>query len=1050
MAEGEANPKVENDTGRNDTGRGRPLWRGGLVAGVALLALGIGLGWSERRAIADTMIAAQLQSLHLPARYRVVELGPTQAVLADVVVGDAAHPDFTARRVEIRAGLRGLMPGIAAVLVDHPRLYGHWQGARISFGALDRLWQGPSSGALRLPDMDLALVDARVRVAGPQGAVGLAMTGQGGLRDGFVAQLGLAAPGLRAGNCHGRAGFGGMVRIQGEVPRLDGALHLADLACAGAGVASSLVQVHARAAPTLDAAEADLALRTGAVSYAAARAGGLDGTVRLGWRDGVANAVWALGLNHVAAPGVVAARLGLEGRMRAPAGLARIDGEGAVSGQGIAPDGASYRALHAAAEAAGGTLGAPLVERIATALRRETPESVLDGRFTFHGGRGGFSAVVPDLRLRGGSKLPLLDAQRLTLVAAPGAGMKLSGSVRSAGAGLPRIEAAIADGGQALRLAMADYRVGNARVAVPRLVLRRAGRGLRWQGGAVLSGALAPGVVASDLALPLDGALAAGGRLALWPSCAPLRFGRITAGNLMLDTGGTSLCPTGGAVLASGPGGMRLGARVSSLALAGRVGDSPLRLGAGAVEVAQAGASPAQITASGVMVKLGEAAHLRLDRLSAVLGAAPGGSFAGMAGGLAPVPLDVSQASGQWHYAGGALVLSDLAMRVEDREKLARFGPLVARGAGLSLAGGKVNVQAVLREPVSDRAIVSLAIAHDLAGARGHADLGVDGLTFDAGLQPDRLTPLALGSVADAKGRFDATGRIEWAGGKVTSHGRITTQGFDFAGAVGPVKGVAGSIEFTDLLGMVTAPHQTLRIASINPGIEATDGLIHFAMEPGFVFSLEDARWPFLDGHMEMLPTRMQLGGAATRRFEVRLTGVNAAQLITHMEISNLAVSGLFDGRVPLVFDQNGGRVAGGELTSRAPGGSVSYVGELTYRDLSPMANYAFRALRSLKFTEMRIGLDGDLAGEVVTRVAMKGLSQGKGASKNFLTRQIAKIPIQFNVSIRAPFYQLIGSMRSLYDTQYIGDPRERGLALTGAAKAQPSTIQTSASEHRP
>jgi hypothetical protein len=206
-----------------------------------------------------------------------------------------------------------------------------------------------------------------------------------------------------------------------------------------------------------------------------------------------------------------------------------------------------------------------------------------------------------------------------------------------------------------------------------------------------------------------------------------------------------------------------------------------------------------------------------------------------------------------------------------------------------------------------------------------------------------------------------------------------------------------------------------------------------------------------------MLPTKLQLGGAAVRRFELRLSGINAAKLITHMEVSNLAATGQFDGRIPLVFDQNGGRVVNGELVSRPGGGSVSYVGELTYRDLTPMANLAFRTLRDVSFKDMRIWLDGDLAGEVVTRVSMSGLRQGKGASRNFLTRQIAKLPLQFNVNIRAPFYQLIGSLRSLYDSSYIGDPREKGLSLPSFPaqpdKSQPTktaTIQPSVSEHRP
>jgi hypothetical protein len=115
-------------------------------------------------------------------------------------------------------------------------------------------------------------------------------------------------------------------------------------------------------------------------------------------------------------------------------------------------------------------------------------------------------------------------------------------------------------------------------------------------------------------------------------------------------------------------------------------------------------------------------------------------------------------------------------------------------------------------------------------------------------------------------------------------------------------------------------------------------------------------------------------------------------------------------------------------LASRPPGGNVSYVGELTYEDLSSIANFAFDALRSLDYREMTIGLNGELDGEMVTRVSFSGVGQGEGASSNFLTRRIAKLPIRFNVNLRAPFFQLITSARSLYDPTYIRDPRTLGL----------------------
>jgi hypothetical protein len=106
----------------------------------------------------------------------------------------------------------------------------------------------------------------------------------------------------------------------------------------------------------------------------------------------------------------------------------------------------------------------------------------------------------------------------------------------------------------------------------------------------------------------------------------------------------------------------------------------------------------------------------------------------------------------------------------------------------------------------------------------------------------------------------------------------------------------------------------------------------------------------------------------------------------------------------------------------------VSYVGALTYKDLSAMANYAFRALRSLDYRSMTIAMRGDIAGDFVTQVQFAGVSQGKGASRNFLTRQVANLPIQFNLNVRAPFYSLLGTYKSMYDPSVVKDPRTIGL----------------------
>ena len=343
--------------------------------------------------------------------------------------------------------------------------------------------------------------------------------------------------------------------------------------------------------------------------------------------------------------------------------------------------------------------------------------------------------------------------------------------------------------------------------------------------------------------------------------------------------------------------------------------------------------------------------------------------------------------------------------------------------------------------------MVEATIAHDLNTAAGHADLDVAGLVFDDKLQPDTLTDLALGMVANAKGTVTGKGRIDWDAKGVTSNGKFSTDGLDFAASFGPVQGVSGTVTFTDLLGLVTAPNQRLHIATFNPGIAVDAGDLVFAMRPNYQLAVEGGSWPFLGGTLSLEPTVMNMNATEARRFTLKIDGMDAALFVQHMDLANFSATGIFDGRLPLVFDQDGGRIENGNLHSRPPGGNLSYVGDLTYKDLSTMANYAFQSLKDLNFKTMDITLGGPLTGEIVTKVKFDGISQGEHASKNFITRRLAKLPIRFNINITAPFYRLITSFRAIYDPAYIKDPRDLGLVDANghaidhpAAPASPAT----------
>jgi translocation and assembly module TamB len=194
--------------------------------------------------------------------------------------------------------------------------------------------------------------------------------------------------------------------------------------------------------------------------------------------------------------------------------------------------------------------------------------------------------------------------------------------------------------------------------------------------------------------------------------------------------------------------------------------------------------------------------------------------------------------------------------------------------------------------------------------------------------------------------------------------------------------------------------------------------MVQFEVKDGTLLALEDARFPFMGGTLTMRPLVMDFSKPEERRYVFDVAGLDAATFVAQMELSNLSATGVFDGTVPIVFDANGnGRIEGGLLTARVGGGNVAYLGELSYENLGAMGNYAFSALRSLDYRQMSVTLDGDLAGEIITSFQFDGIRQGEGTSKNFVTRRLAKLPIQFRINVRSQsFSQLAMIARGLSD----------------------------------
>ncbi|WP_271078140.1 intermembrane phospholipid transport protein YdbH family protein [Aurantiacibacter sp. MUD61] len=1025
------------EDGSRTTGRKRHVLSIAIRIFAISIVVMIAIAWFQRETIADNFIADALAENDTPATYQIERISPQQQVLTDIVIGDPDRPDLTIERLVLDITPRWGFPEVTRVTVVRPRAYGSYREGELSFGALDPyVFSEEEDGGAVFPDLELFIEDGRALLDSDFGRIGLSLDGGGHLRGGFNAELAAVGEEIALGGCSVDAPtLYGTASVDAERPHFVGPLRFDALECRENDLAlqDGAVQLDVFAHRNFVDFEGDFDARFAGVDYTDVAAGAIGGEGRFSWRDGRLNALYDVSLADVASGAGGARQLTVEGRVRAVDQFARVDVEGDVSGEGLVLGRDLDGALANARAASEGTLAAPLIAQIRSALLRELPGSELVAAFEVRKLGQRTSVIVPEARLRGGSGATLLALSRVQLGMGDSAIPSFSGNLQTSGLGLPLISGRMEQGqGGALelRLAMREYAAGDSRVAIPRLAVLqdRAGR-IAFQGEVVASGAL-PGGTARGLRLPVDGTVDQSGAIALWNGCRDIAFDGLAISNLTLSNQSLTLCPPRGrSILRYGDEELRVAAGVSSLDLRGELAETPIRLRSGAVGMAYPGA----LAASDLDILLGppdNGQRFTISDLRADLsGDSIGGEFAGADVFLAPVPLDILGANGSWSYTDDGLQLTDARFMVEDREETDRFEPLLADGAELTLFDNRITATSNLRHPESMVMVSRVRLAHDLTDSSGSADLSLAGLTFSENFQPTDLSQLALGVVANVRGTIFPSARINWNESGVTSTGEFSSRDLDFAAPFGPVEGASGRVVFTDLLGMTTAPDQRIQLASINPGIEIYDGEMGFQLIDGERLLITGGQWPFMGGTLSMRPTEMNIGVEEFRTYTMDIEGLQAARFIERMELSNLAATGTFDGTIPIVFDPDGnGQLVSGELVARPPGGNLSYIGELTYEDMGFFANYAFQTLRDLQYDSMEIDMNGPLTGELVTQVRFEGIRQGPTAERNFVSRAIADLPIELRINIRAPFYQLMTSVRSLYDPAAVRDPRDLGL----------------------
>ena len=300
------------------------------------------------------------------------------------------------------------------------------------------------------------------------------------------------------------------------------------------------------------------------------------------------------------------------------------------------------------------------------------------------------------------------------------------------------------------------------------------------------------------------------------------------------------------------------------------------------------------------------------------------GAMRGLDASAPFLALEFRDAEGGFTATGGpagiGLEARVAAATVEDATTPLRFHPLTATGSARLANENWTGAFDLAR---TGSGLGRLTLAHD-------GRIGAGGLTIDApsivfaegGLQPADLSPMAGFAGSPATGSAAFSGRIDWrAEEEGTSSGRLVIPGLDFTSPAGPVKGLRGTVDFTNLAPLTAAPGQRLTADLLESLVPLTDIELTFGLDKAAV-TVEGGDLAVAGGRVRVEPFAVPLDPNQPISGVIVLENVQLGQVIAGSGFGEkVNLDAVVSGRLPFTSDrEHGVRIAGGSLAAVQPG----------------------------------------------------------------------------------------------------------------------------------
>ena len=793
---GLAEPVIVRDK-RGHWHRAWKVTQWGLLVLLGLALVSAVVLWTQRKPIANNYLAKELAKRGVQATYHLDKVGLRTQQVSNLVLGDPAHPDLTAKfaQVQLQIAIDGSFR-VYRVVARGVHLNGRLIGNRVSWGQIDKLLPPPSGKPFALPNLAVDIADTSVHLATPYGVVGIGVAGTGNLSGGFKGRLAASAPSLHPGRCslEGlRANVAASVTARN--PHLTGPVSATAFNCP----ASHLALASPRMEIDSDFSEAFGSFDgRGRLSFASLVAGanGLASVTSTLSFKGTPNLIEGqinLGAQRARLARIIANRTRLAGHYRVGAKSGILDLVADYGASGVALEPALTRGLTDPLNAAAKTPLGPIATAIARAIGGGAHSFEVSGKLVAvnRPGAGLVRIGTANANAATGASVQVGGGDGITYYW-PSGRLRIDGDIATRGGGLPQARVTLHQprgGGPLSGIAdVAPYVAGGSRLALAPVRFAATPDGsTRVSTIALLDGPFQGGRV-RGLRLPIDGQFGGRAGLLIGRGCIDASFAALQFGSLRLGETRLPVCPTANAILAQAPGGpLQIRAQTRNLALAGMLGRAPFRLNAGSVR----SIGDRAFEAAALALRLGKSSNPVAIDAARVVGSfggpGVGGIFSGGKAVIGAVPLLLTQASGKWRVRKGD-IYADGNLTVSHRDTPPLFYPLRGEGVHFVLANDMIRATGQLVYPGTGDKVSDVTIAHRLSSGRGEALLDVPGLKFRPGFQPDQLTRLSEGIIALVNGTVRGQGRILWGeGDKVKSTGTFEVANMNLAAPFGPV-----------------------------------------------------------------------------------------------------------------------------------------------------------------------------------------------------------------------------------------------------------------------